>query len=510
MSDEHPSSALTGANRAWIEGQYARFLDSPSSVSPAWQEFFLTWKDPESPSPGDVVSPSPDRRSIFGGRVAAEVTERAVHTHKNASVMELISNYRRNGHLVARLDPLGLRERRDLPQLTLRYHGLGEGDLDSVFHTGRFGPPMTLREIIERCERIYCGSLGTEYQYIRDIRRRRWLEHRIESEGGELRLDRPAALKVLDKLVAAEQFENFIHRKYVGAKRFSIEGGEALIPLLDILFDTAADLGVVEGTIGMAHRGRLNVLANILGKAHGDIFEEFEDDFERPDYLGSGDVKYHLGFSGDKTSPSGNRIHLNLAFNPSHLEFVGPVVEGQIRGKQDHFGDSNRQAALSVLLHGDAAIAGQGIVAETINLGRLAGYDNGGTIHIVVNNQIGFTTPAESARSSEHCTDIVKVILLPVLHVNADDLGAVAFAARLAAEYRQEFGQDIVLDLWCYRRHGHNEGDEPFFTNPVMYSAIRNHRTPLEVFAERSIADGVITHRDLEEAKKRVREHLDE
>ena len=509
LSKNDPSSALTGANRAWIEERYARYLESPSSVSPSWQSFFRAWRDSGDPRPDEVLSPSPRTRSIFGGRAAAEVGDRAVHTHKNASVMELISNYRRNGHLIARLDPLDLRERRELPQLSLAYHGLGEDDLDTIFHTGRFGPPMPLRDIIERCEKIYCRSIGAEYQYIRDIRRRRWLERRIESEGADIHLDRTMALRVLEKLVAAEQFENFIHRKYVGAKRFSIEGAESLIPLLDILLDTGADLGVVEATIGMAHRGRLNVLANILGKAHSDIFEEFEDTFERPEHLGSGDVKYHLGYSGDKRSANGNRLHLSLAFNPSHLEFVGPVVEGQVRGKQDHFQDASRRSMLSVIIHGDAAIAGQGIVAETINLGRLEGYDNGGTIHIVVNNQIGFTTPSESSRSSEHCTDIVKVILLPVLHVNADDLGAVAFAATVAAEYRQEFGQDIVLDLWCYRKHGHNEGDEPLFTNPVMYSAVRTRQTPLEVFVQQAIEEGVLSHEDVAKATTRVRSHLD-
>jgi len=478
-------------------------------VPPDWQTFFRAWKDPGSPSREDVVAPVAARRSIFGGKVAADVHNRAQHTHKNAAVMELVSNYRRNGHLVAKLDPLGLRRERDLPQLSLAYHGLGDEDLDQIFHTGRFGPPMPLREIIARLETIYCGSIGAEYQYIREIGRRRWLERRIESEGHDLRLDRQTALSVLDKLVAAEKFESFVHRKYVGAKRFSIEGGESLIPLLDILLDTSADLGVQEATIGMAHRGRLNVLANILGKAHSDIFEEFEDSFERPEHLGSGDVKYHLGYSGEKVSAGGNRLHVTLAFNPSHLEFVAPVVEGQVRGKQDHFGDVRRKRALSVIIHGDAAIAGQGIVSETLNLGRLEGYDNGGSIHVVVNNQIGFTTPPEASRSSEHCTDIVKTILLPVLHINADDLAAVAFAGRIASEYRQEFGQDIVLDLWCYRKYGHNEGDEPLFTNPMMYAAVHARKTPLAVFSDRAVEQGVLTRDDIAEAYARVRDHLE-
>ena len=509
LPKQDPSTALSAANRAWIEEQYARFLESPSSVAPAWQTFFRAWRDPGSLGREDVTSPLPAQRSIFGGRVAGEAQSRSQHAHKAASVIELVSNYRRNGHLVAKLDPLGLRAERQLPQLSLAYHGLEESDLDAVFDTGRLGPPMTLREIIERLRAIYCSSIGAEYQYIRDIGRRRWLERRFETEGYNIKLDRPTALRVLDKLVAAESFENFIHRKYVGAKRFSVEGGESLIPMLDTLLETAADLGVQQAAIGMAHRGRLNVLANILGKAHGDIFEEFEDTFERPEHLGSGDVKYHLGYNGDKVTAQGNRIHLNLAFNPSHLEFVAPVVEGQVRAKQDHFGDSSRKNSLSVIIHGDAAIAGQGIVSETLNLAELEGYDNGGTIHIVINNQIGFTTPSESSRSSEHCTDIVKANLLPVIHVNADDLGAVAFAARLAAEYRQEFGKDIVLDLWCYRKYGHNEGDEPLFTNPVMYSSVHSRRTPLEVFSEDAIARGVLSRDDVAEAVARVRDHLE-
>jgi 2-oxoglutarate dehydrogenase E1 component len=502
-------TALHAANGAYIEQLYSQFLDSPTSVSESWRTFFADYEDGNGLSSADVGAPPPTRRSIFGGRVAADVAERAVHTHKNAVVLELISNYRRNGHLVADLDPLGLKRSRSLPQLHLAYHGLGEDDLDSVFHTGRFGGPMTLRDIIRRCEAIYTGSIGAEFQYIRDVKRRRWLEHRIEEPGGDIRLDRAGALRVLDKMVAADHFENFIHTKYLGAKRFSVEGAEAVIPLLDTLIDTAASLGVQEVMLGMAHRGRLNVLVNILGKAHSDIFEEFEDSFERPAHLGSGDVKYHLGYSADIETHSGARCHVALAFNPSHLEFVAPVVEGQIRGKQDHFQDVRRQRAMSIIIHGDAAIAGQGITAETINLGRLPGYDNGGTIHLVINNQIGFTTPPELSRSSEHCTDIVKVILLPVLHVNADDLGAVAYVARLAAEYRQEFGQDIVIDLVCYRKYGHNEGDEPLFTNPVMYHAVRARQSPLDVFVERHLTAGVLSEEDVADAKTRIREHLE-
>jgi 2-oxoglutarate dehydrogenase E1 component len=503
--------ALNGANRAWIEALYAQYLESPSSVEPSWRAFFDEWRDDNGVDPKQVVTPPPVRRSIFGGRAAGAMAGRAEHTHKNAAVLQLISAYRRNGHLVARLDPLGLRAQRDLPQLSLSYHGLSEGDLDATFHTGRLAGPKhaTLREIVARCEATYCGTLGSEFMYIRDERRRRWLEHRIEEPGGHHPLDRATALRVLDKLAAAEKFETFIHTKFLGAKRFSVEGGEAIIPFLDLLIDTAAKLGVDAATIGMAHRGRLNVLANVLGKAHGDIFEEFEDKGHRPEHLGSGDVKYHLGYSADVTMPSGRDIHLNLAFNPSHLEFVAPVVDGAVRARQDHLGDVDRTTAMAIIIHGDAAIAGQGIATETINLGQLDGYTNGGSVHVVINNQIGFTTPPENSRSSEHCTDIVKVILLPVLHVNADDLGAVAFAARLAAEYRQEFRQDIVIDLVCYRKYGHNEADEPAFTNPLMYQRVRAMKTPLQVFSEQAIRDGVLTDADVKGAIERIQGHLD-
>jgi len=503
-------TALIGANRAWIETLYAQYLESPSSVDPAWQAFFLEWNDGAMQA-RDVVKPPPIRRSIFGGRVASDSVGKALHTEKNSAVLQLISAYRRNGHLVANLDPLGLKARRELPQLTLQYHGLTEDDLDTVFHVGRLAGPShrTLADIVDRCEQTYCAGLGAEFMYIRDEERRRWLESKIEESGGRLKLDRKTALRVLQKLTAADHFEAFIDTKFAYKKRFSIEGGEATIPLLDLLLTTAADLGVESAAIGMAHRGRLNVLANILGKAHGDIFEEFDDKFERPDYLGSGDVKYHLGYSGDVKTGAGRDLHVSLAFNPSHLEFVAPVVVGHVRGRQDHFGDSEHKKQLAVLIHGDAAIAGQGISFETIQLARLPGYTVGGSIHLVINNQIGFTTPVESARSSEHCTDVVKAILMPVLHVNAEDLGAVAFAARLAAEYRQRFGEDIILDLICYRKYGHNEGDEPTLTNPVMYSAVHKRKTPLQMYADSMIAQGVLTAADIEAASADFRAHLD-
>lgn len=504
-------TGLTGENRGYIEDLYADWLESPVSVALDWRKIFDRLGPPNAAlSRTDVIGPDPNRRSIFGGRAAAATAARAEHTRKNAAVLQLISNYRRIGHLAANLDPLGLRERRELPQLSLAYHGLTTADLETTFHVGRLAGPtyQTLREIIDRCERTYCRTVAIEYAYIRDEHRRRWLERRIEEAESSVKLDRPTALRVLEKMGGADHLETFIHTKYLGVKRFSVEGGEAVIPLLDLLLDTAGELGCKEAVIGMAHRGRLNVLANILGKSYGDIFEEFEDKGAE-DYI-SGDVKYHMGFSSDVTTASGKRMHLSLAFNPSHLEFVAPVVEGQVRAKQDHHGDFDRKTCLPIVIHGDAAIAGQGVAIETINLGRLDGYNTGGSVHVVINNQIGFTTPPASSRSGEHCTDVAKVILPPVLHVNSQDLGAVAFAARLAAEYRQTFQEDVFLDLWCYRKYGHNEGDEPAFTNPLMVQAIKKLNTPLQEFVAAAIQQGVLTHEDLDAFAKKTRVELEE
>ena len=502
-------SGLSGANRAYIEDLYADWLEAPSCVDASWRSVFEALGD-RAVSREEAVGPEPIRRSIFGGKAAAQVADQAEQARKSAAVLQLISAYRRNGHLAAALDPLGLRVIQRHPELSLTYWGLAAADLDTPFHAGRLAGPKVapLRDIVARCKATYCGSVGTEFMYIRDEERRRWVERNIEESGSRIPLTREIALRVLEKLTAADKLEQFIHTKYLGAKRFSIEGGEATIPLLDQLLSGLCELGAKEAVIGMAHRGRLNVLANILGKAHSDIFEEFEDAFERPEHLGSGDVKYHLGYASDVLTSSG-RMHVNLAFNPSHLEFVAPVVIGQVRARQDHHNDVERLAAVPIILHGDAAFAGQGIVTETLQLGGLPGYGTGGTIHIVINNQIGFTTPPESSRSAEHCTDVVKLILPPVLHVNSDDLGAVAFVARLAAEYRQKYRQDIVIDLWCYRKYGHNEGDEPAFTNPVMVNAIKARPTPLEMFHRRALEQGVLTQEDIDTANRDIRSHLD-
>ncbi len=506
-----PFSELNPSNREWVERLYAEWLESPSSVPEHWARLFESLGDRSVETKEDVLPPPPNETSIFGGRASVGGMDQALYMRKSAAVLGLINAYRRNGHLVANLDPLGLRERPRPRELTLAYWDLSEDDLSTEFPTGHLAGPdiATLREIIERCERTYCGTLGSEFMYIRDERRRRWVERRVEETEGRIELDRETALRVLMKLTQADFFENFIHTKYLGAKRFSIEGGEALIPLLDLMIGSAGDLGVSQLVMGMAHRGRLNVLANILGKEESDIFEEFEDIAGRPRER-VGDVKYHLGYSADVTTPTGRSVHLSLQFNPSHLEFVDPVIEGLTRAKQDVGGDADRSRILPLLIHGDGAFIGQGIVAETLNLARLPGYTTGGTIHVVVNNQISFTTPPESERSSEHPSDLVKVILPPVFHVNSADLGAVAFVARLAMEYRQKFGEDVVVDLVCYRKYGHNEADEPSFTNPLLYQRIRQMRSPLERFVESAKASGVLTQADVDAAAEAVRRELHE
>ncbi len=511
------SSFLNGANRAWIEEIYAAWLENSDAVDPSWHPFFQGLSGSGTPSREALLGVPPDRRSLFAGRSATtSAPEDAQRLRRNAAVGNFIAAFRRNGHLIAHLDPLGLRKREKTPvQLTMEYHGLVEADLDRVFHAGHLSPSGTgygpLRAIIARCKATYCGSIGVEFVYIRDEHRKKWIEERIEETGGRILLDHHTALRVLDRLTAADHFESFLHTKYPGAKRFSIEGCEALIPLLDLMISAAAQEGVDEVDIGMAHRGRLNVLANILGKAHRDIFEEFEDRFAPPEDMGSGgDVKYHLGYQALHHTPEGKEIHVNLAFNPSHLEFVSPVVNGMVRAKQDHTRDDRRVKSLPIALHGDAAFAGQGIVQETINLAELPGYTTGGTIHVVINNQVGFTTPPELQRSSEHCTDVVKSVLAPVIHVNSEDLGAVAFVARLAVAYRQTFHRDIVIDLWGYRKYGHNESDEPAFTQPLMYQEVRKHLSPLQIYAQRCVAEGVLSQADVTGTATRIRALLEE
>jgi 2-oxoglutarate dehydrogenase E1 component len=418
---------------------------------------------------------------------------------KQARVLQLIHAYRVRGHLVADLDPLDAK-RAPHKELDPATYGLTLWDLDREFITnGLSGKDRaTLREILEVLRETYCGTVAVEYMFIQDPDRKEWLQERMEQTRNRAKLDAAARRQLLEKLVEAESFERFLHAKYVGHKRFSLEGGEALIPLLDRVLSDAARSGVRECVIGMSHRGRLNVLANTVGKPLSKIFQEFEGNVDPESTQGSGDVKYHLGATGVHHTPTGEAMTVSVAPNPSHLEFVNPVVEGVVRAKQDNQGDLDRLRYLPILLHGDAAFAGQGIVAETLNLAGLDGYTTGGTIHVVVNNQIGFTTLPQDARSSTYCTDVARMVQAPIIHVNGDDPEAVVHAAALAFEYRQRFKRDIVIDMVGYRRWGHNEGDEPSYTQPLMYAKIKTHPSVAHIYADALLRTSVVSREELD------------
>jgi 2-oxoglutarate dehydrogenase E1 component len=482
-------SYIANASGDYINELYRAFQENPASVEESWQKFFEGFEFYQT-----YYGSSPSNGSQSNGHApiaSPQVSTDAAQIKKEMEVVHLIRAYRSRGHLAANTNPIRPRKDRK-PLLSLSDYGFTEADLDTVFVAGSevLGRPSTLREVLEALQKIYTGSIGFEYLYIREREVKNWLRHKIEKEylNFEPTLDEKKHL--LDKLNEAVVFENFLHTKYVGQKRFSLEGGENTIPALDTIINRAAELGVKEAVIGMAHRGRLNVLCNILGKTYETIFSEFEGNYSVDLSFGDGDVKYHVGFSSQVQTPSGNEIHLELAPNPSHLEAVNPVVEGFIRAKGDGIYNSDFDKVLPILIHGDAALAGQGIVYEVTQMANLAGYYTGGTIHFVINNQVGFTTDFEDARSSIYCTDVAKIIDAPVLHVNGDDAEAVMFCARLAAEFRQEFNRDIFIDMVCYRRHGHNESDEPRFTQPKLYALIANHPSPREVYVDQLVKEG--------------------
>jgi 2-oxoglutarate dehydrogenase E1 component len=454
-----------------------------------YERIFEDLKLPHRPVRWEIdVSPG-----LFGPAGNEEAVE------KEARALQLIRAFRVRGHLVADLDPLDS-QRAPHDELDPATYGLTLWDLDREFFTNGLAgkDKATLREILETLRETYCGTVGVEYMFIQETARRHWLQERMESSRNRTAFDPPARRRILEKLVEAESFERFLHTKYVGHKRFSLEGCEATIPLLDRILTAAARDGVREVVIGMAHRGRLNVLANTIGKPLSKIFAEFEGDVDPDSVQGSGDVKYHVGATGIHHAETGETLLVSVAPNPSHLEFVNPVVEGMVRAKQDNNDDGQRSRYVPVLLHGDAAFAGQGIVAETLNLGALEGYTTGGTIHVVINNQIGFTTLPHDARSSTYCTDVARMVQAPIFHVNGDDPEAVVHAAALAYEYRHRFGRDVVIDLVGYRRWGHNEGDEPSYTQPLLYAKIKSHPSVATVYGETAVRTGVITASELE------------
>ncbi len=467
----------------------ARLEDLLKGDDGFYERIFDDLKVPHRPVRWEIDS-APGLGGPAGGREEIE---------KQARVLQLIHNYRVRGHLVSDLDPLDSKRapHKDLDPAT---YGLTMWDLDREFITNGLSgrDRASLREILETLRETYCGTIGVEYMYIADPERKEWLQERMESARNRLPLSPAERKRILEKLAEAEGFERFLHTRFIGHKRFSLEGCEALIPLLDRILNDAARGGVKEAVIGMAHRGRLNVLANTVGKSLAQIFSEFEGNVDPDGVQGSGDVKYHLGATGAHQAPSGESLAVSVSPNPSHLEFVNPVVEGMVRAKQDAMGDLARAKALSILLHGDAAVAGQGIVAETLNLAGLEGYTTGGTIHVIVNNQIGFTTLPQDARSSTYCTDVAKMVHAPVFHVNGDDPEAVAWAAALALEYRQRFKKDVMIDLVGYRRWGHNEGDEPSYTQPIMYAKIKAHTSVAQLYGEQGVRAGWISREDLD------------
>lgn len=510
------NSYLFGANAPFIEELYERYLENPTAVEPAWRDYFD--KLAQLPGAGNYTGPDVAHAPVINS-FALRAKDGTLHkppssaaaNEKQVKVLQLINAYRFLGNRWANLDPLKRQERPAVAELDPSYYGFTEADLGQTFNCGSFTActeqPM-LREILEAVRQTYCGNIGTEYMYLTDVGQKRWIQSRYESARATPNYGADDKKRFLRQLTAAETLERYLHTKYVGQKRFSLEGGEALIVAMDQLIRVSGGLGVEEIVIGMAHRGRLNVLVNTLGKQPSMLFQEFEG--KKAQDLSAGDVKYHMGYSSDVGTPGGP-VHLTLAFNPSHLEIVNPVVAGSVYARQVRRGAEGKARALPVLIHGDAAVAGQGVNQEMLNFSQTRGYGTGGTVHIVVNNQIGFTTSdLRDYRSSLYCTDIFKMVEAPIFHVNGDDPEAVAFVTQLAMEFRQEFKRDVVVDIVCFRKLGHNEQDEPMVTQPLMYKKIAAHPGTRALYAQKLEVQGVIGEGDAERMIKDYRAALDE
>ena len=505
------STALGGSNQSYIEELYERYLEDPSAVDESWRATFDAL-----PKTTAVEQPHSPVRDYFR-RLARENTTEAVTvidpeaSAKLVKVLQFINAYRFRGHLEAKLDPINYYRWKvsTVPELDYRYHGFTEQDLNETFNINHYvyhRDNIKLGDLAEMLKETYCGSIGLEFMHVQDMEQKSWLQSKLESQLNKPLFSKEEKINLLSELTAADGLERYLGAKFPGAKRFSLEGSDAFIPLMKEIIRHASKQGVQDVVFGMAHRGRLNMLVNVLGKKPEDLFDEFagKHSGER-----TGDVKYHQGFSSD-FAVGDRRVHLTLAFNPSHLEIVSPVVIGAVRSRQTKKNDTERNQVLAVTVHGDSAVAGQGVVQETLNMSNARGYTVGGTIRIVINNQIGFTTSnPNDTRSTEYCTDIAKMIQAPIIHVNGDDPEAVAFAARMAVEYRNLFKRDIFIDLISYRRHGHNEADEPLATQPMMYSIIKKHPTPRKVYADRLIAEGVITEEEAIEMMNLYRDALD-
>ena len=510
---------LSSLNLPFVEQLLADYARDPASVPAHWREYFDRLRREGQLAEGGRIGPSFRARSIFnpvngdGARLAGPTRAVPPGTLDVVSLQDrvdqLIRAYRVRGHVVAKTDPLG-GPRPYQPELDPGFYGFTEADMDRPFSTRTiYGPDVsTLREILERMQRAYCGSIGVQYMHIDQIGVRHWLQDRIEGES-RYRLTRDEQIRVLTRLTDAVIFEEFIQKKFVGAKRFSLEGAESLIPLLDLAIEKAGADGIREIVLGMAHRGRLNVLANIMGKGPQEIFREFEDRYPQMN-VGRGDVKYHLGYSSDWVTAQGRKVHLSLCFNPSHLEFVNPVVQGRMRAKQDRYCDKERHRGMALLIHGDAAFAGEGIVQETLNLSELEGYSTGGTIHVIVNNQIGFTTLPSEGRSSLHASAVAKMLQIPIFHVNGEDPEAVAQVIRLAMDFRRDFHRDVVIEMYCFRRYGHNETDEPAFTQPVLYRRLAQRQSVRDSYLEHLLELGEVTREEADRISEQRRARLEE
>ncbi|MCL9769663.1 2-oxoglutarate dehydrogenase E1 component [Flavobacterium sp. HXWNR69] len=498
-------SFLNAAHTAFFADLYDQYLQNPDSVEPSWRSFFQGFDFAQANYGSEEVA---QQIAYVASGDSGEISEKM---QKEFNVLKLIEGYRTRGHLFTKTNPV--RDRRvHGPSLKLENFGLSQADLNTVFDAAKMVnmKPSTLADIVKHLENVYCQSIGVEFMYIRDPKVQEWIKNRLDVNDNQPNFSVDQKKHILHKLNEAVSFENFLHTKYVGQKRFSLEGCEAAIPALDALVEAAADKGVEQFVMGMAHRGRLNVLANIFGKNTQNIFSEFDGKDYDEDANFDGDVKYHLGLTSDRVTNSGKKINLNLAPNPSHLETVGAVIEGITRAKQDRNYPNDFSKVLPIAVHGDAAVAGQGIVYEIIQMAKLDGYKTGGTIHLVINNQVGFTTNYLDARSSTYCTDIAKVTLSPVLHVNADDAEAVVHAMLFALDYRMEFGGDVFIDLLGYRKYGHNEGDEPRFTQPILYKAIARHKNPRDLYAEKLIQENVISTGYVKELEEAYKAKLDE
>ena len=531
MPERQHSSFLTGHNADYIAELHARYLEDPTSVDESWRQFFAELQDEPASVEKDVTGPGwgrPVPMQIVNGHAAPLHGNRAALTNGHAAAealpsdaqqaaldslraMNLIRAYRVRGHLIADLDPLGLQRTTYHPDLDPATYGFTEADYDRpIFVNNLLGfKTATLKEILPALQATYSDKIGVEYMHIQELEQRQWIQARIEVPRNHTEFTVLGKRAILQRLTDAEMFERFCDKRYTGTKRFGIDGGEALIPALEQVIKRGGQFGMKELVIGMPHRGRLNVLTNLMGKPFTAVFSEFQGNSANPeDVQGSGDVKYHLGTSSDR-SFDGNLVHLSLQANPSHLEAVNPVVLGKVRAKQQQRKDIARDQVVGLLMHGDAAFAGQGLVAESLDLSELKGYRTGGTIHVVVNNQIGFTTSPAYARSGPYCTEVAKEVQAPIFHVNGDDAEAVVHVARIATEFRHRFKKDVVVDIFCYRRHGHNEGDEPAFTQPLMYKAIAAHPSAREIYARRLVGEGVVKQEEVDRMAAEFTARLD-